>query len=493
MTLLNIDTAGAVQLDLESLIGESIAILGIKGSGKTNTSAVILEELLANALPLSVVDIEGEYWGLKEAYSIIVIGRSANVDIEVDATTAAEFARYSVTHGISMILDLSGFKTEEMHEFLLAYFEALWEVEFETRRPYQVILEEAHEFIPQGARTPIKELFTRLALRGRKRGIGMVIISQRSAKVDKSTLTQAGIVILHRVVHPIDVKIYQEILPLPARIVEERVGTLTKGDALVLIDHKVTTARIRRRHTYHAGATPELDASQRTHLPRADDSMLAELRRLVTAPAADATAKDGKDAGEVEKLRSKLSEREGMITARNAEIARLKQQIETQGGELERWKKAAQAKPAPVPVSVPATNHAEPMPAKRPALQPEPSASRGTIDRSEATKQREQRRWNALLLDLKRYPLHKREILIFLLEREGTKYSIKQMARALKYTESTILKNPPTDLIRDGLLKRSGLPGDFLYYSTVREKLAEMFGNLDTGVLIAELIRKIKP
>lgn len=490
MTLLNIDDAGAIQIDLESLIGESIAILGIKGSGKTNTSAVILEELLANNLALTIVDIEGEYWGLKEAYNIIIIGRSTNVDVEVDAATAAEFARYSVTHGVSMILDLSGFKTEEMHEFLLAYFEALWEVEFETRRPYQVILEEAHEFIPQGARTPIKELFTRLALRGRKRGIGMVIISQRSAKVDKSTLTQAGIVILHRVVHPIDVKIYQEILPLPARLVEERVGALQKGDALVLVDHKVTTARIRLRHTYHAGATPELDATQRPHLPRADDSMLAELRRLVTTPA-DATGKDAKDVGEVERLRAELNKREGMITARNTEIARLKQQIETQGAELERWKRAAQAKPVPVPM--PATNHAEPMPAKRPALQPEPPASHGTIERSEAAKQREQRRWNTLILDLKRLPLHKREILIFLLEREGTKYSVKQMSRALNYSEVTVSKSPPTDLIRDGLIKRSGLPGDFLYYSTVREKLREMFANLETELLVVELIRKIKP
>lgn len=490
MTNLNIDSAGAIKLPLESLIGESIAILGIKGSGKTNTSAVILEELLANALPLTIVDIEGEYWGLREAYNIIIIGRSANIDVEADASNAAQFATYSVTHGVSMILDLSGFKTEEMHEFLIAYFEALWEVEFETRRPYQVVLEEAHEFIPQGARTPIKELFTRLALRGRKRGIGMVIISQRSAKVDKSTLTQAGIVILHRVVHPIDVKIYQEILPIPARVVEERVGALQKGDALVLIDHKVTTARIRLRHTYHAGATPELDATQRTQLRRADDTMLAELRKLAVAPVGDAD-----NDGEVERLRALATKQEGMITSRNNEITRLKQQIESLGAESERWKKAAQAKAVVVPstvaapVAVPASNNHAVAPAKRPA----PAPSRGVIDRSEATQQREQRRWDALIKDLKSFPRFKRDILIFLLEREGDRYSVKQLAKNLALSPTTIEKNPPTDLIRDGLIKRSGLPGSFMYYSTVREKLVELLPNLDTERLIAEMIRRVKP
>ena len=53
-------------LGLEDIIGQCVAILGIRGSGKSNTAGVIFEELLRNNYPLSIIDIDGEYFGLKE-------------------------------------------------------------------------------------------------------------------------------------------------------------------------------------------------------------------------------------------------------------------------------------------------------------------------------------------------------------------------------------------------------------------------------------------
>jgi len=70
-----------LQLGLDEIIGKFIAILGIRGSGKTNTAAVILEELLEYNFPLTIVDVDGEYWGLKEEYEILVVGKSENVDV----------------------------------------------------------------------------------------------------------------------------------------------------------------------------------------------------------------------------------------------------------------------------------------------------------------------------------------------------------------------------------------------------------------------------
>src|SRR5258708_726086 len=168
MSFLNIDVQNEVQIPLKALIGESIAVLGIKGSGKTNTAAVLIEELLTNGLPLTIVDIEGEYWGLKEKFEVFVIGRSSNVDIPVGVTHAAYFAEFSVKQVISLILDLSDFDPDEAQEFLLRYFNSLWLTAFKTRRPYQIILEEAHEFVPQTIHTPLKDILTRIALRGRK-------------------------------------------------------------------------------------------------------------------------------------------------------------------------------------------------------------------------------------------------------------------------------------------------------------------------------------
>lgn len=85
------------------------------------------------------------------------------------------------------------------------------------RRPWFLVVEEAHEFVPQGAAALTKKVLTRIALRGRKRGIGLVLVSQRSAKVDKDVLSQAEYYILHKVVHPADLRVYRDLLPLPPR------------------------------------------------------------------------------------------------------------------------------------------------------------------------------------------------------------------------------------------------------------------------------------
>jgi DNA helicase HerA-like ATPase len=188
-------------LDLEDLIGQCVAILGIRGSGKSNTAGVLFEELLKYNYPLSVVDIDGEYFGLKERFEVLVVGQGEGVEIEVDVDCAKEIAEISMEKNVPIVLDLSGFLSEDRNDFLKEYLSALWSLAGKLRRPYIVGIEEAHEFIPQGVKTELKELIARVALRGRKRGLGAVIISQRSAKVDKDVLSQAGMLFLHRVVH----------------------------------------------------------------------------------------------------------------------------------------------------------------------------------------------------------------------------------------------------------------------------------------------------
>jgi hypothetical protein len=200
-------------LDLEDIIGQCVAILGIRGSGKSNTAGVIFEELLRNNYPLSIIDIDGEYFGLKEKYEVLVVGRGEGVEIEVDSDCAEEIARISLEKNVPVVLDLSTFLSEERSLFLKEYLSSLWTLAGNLRRPYIIGIEEAHEFIPQGVRSELKELIARIALRGRKRGLGAIIISQRSAKVDKDVLSQAGMLFLHRVVHEVDMRVYAELLP----------------------------------------------------------------------------------------------------------------------------------------------------------------------------------------------------------------------------------------------------------------------------------------
>src|SRR6266436_2583628 len=103
MTTLNIDSSNKLQIQTQTLVGRSIAVLGITGSGKTNTAASLIEELLLDGLPLTIVDIEGEYWGLKERFEVLVAGRSLHSELAIGVNNATQLAEISVNRSIPVI------------------------------------------------------------------------------------------------------------------------------------------------------------------------------------------------------------------------------------------------------------------------------------------------------------------------------------------------------------------------------------------------------
>ncbi len=317
---MQIDVGDALELTIEEIIGQRIAVLGISGSGKTNTVAVLAEELLPH-LPVTICDIEGEYYGLKERFDILVAGQSEHAEVPLFKENAASLAEVSIRRGISIILDLSEYEPGEMQDILLAYFERLWHLSSTLKSPYEIIIEEAHEFIPQGTRTPLKSLLTRFALRGRKRGVGVIMASQRSSKVEKDLLTQANILLLHNVVHPIDLSVYKDLIPLPGKEVEQQVRDLALGSAFLIRGKQRDRIQVRKRSTFHAGSTPALGENQ-LHLRTIDTSLLEELRAIATR-----SVKEG-ESDEGSRLRKQLHDAAILIEQKEAEIAELKKRLE---------------------------------------------------------------------------------------------------------------------------------------------------------------------
>ncbi|MBE2198467.1 MAG: ATP-binding protein [Anaerolinea sp.] len=269
---MNIDKEGILQLSAGDLIGQSVSILGIKGSGKSNTAAVLMEELLAGGVPICVVDIAGEYHTLKTAFpQVTVIGRSIETETEIAVTPANvdAVAQASYAHGRSVVFDLSGIPSGMREDLLQLYFARVWREAALRRIPLVIFLEEAQNWIPQRKTTTVKSLLVDIAAEGRKRGLSLVIIGQRSARIDKDTLTQSDISFLHRVRHPTDVNVYVDMLPRPATWVRDRVYSLHDGEALVMIGDRVLRCKIRLRHTEHVGFTPTL-----AHVPSVQLSLL---------------------------------------------------------------------------------------------------------------------------------------------------------------------------------------------------------------------------
>lgn len=260
---MNIDVHGLVNLSVEDVLGHMIAVLGMTGSGKSNTVAVLVEELLAANVPVVIVDTAGEYYGLKRDFDILEIGKGRNPDRPVDAEVmpegAAHAARTAYLAAQSVILNISGFDQDARDWFVARYMKGLWDIAPHYRYPHMIVLEEAHHFIPQRGRVPASEIMVKIAAEGRKDGLNLIASSQRSARLDKDVVTQAcKLAFLHQVAHPADLDVYYGIVPLPRQKVKDAAARLKVGEALVLLRGEAQRRTIRVRTTPHGGHTPTL-------------------------------------------------------------------------------------------------------------------------------------------------------------------------------------------------------------------------------------------
>lgn len=469
-----------LHLDLEELIGQCIAILGIRGSGKSNTAGVIFEELLRHNYPMSIVDIEGEYFGLKESYEVLVVGTGNSVEIEIDAESAPEIAQVSMEQNVPVVLDLSGFLSDERTDILKSYLSSLWDLAGKLRRPYIIGIEEAHEFIPQGVKNELKEMIARIALRGRKRGLGGIVVSQRSAKVDKDVLSQAGILFLHRVVHEVDMRVYGELLPWRKSEVKEIIGSLDTGDCIYINGDVVRPIYVRERATFHAGFTPSLDAVSSPELKQVSASIIEAIER----------ARNGK------RKKTKAEELEGRIAA-------LEKELEARDRTIDELEDVARTL-GYIRVAVPGTVEARPEAARREPLRP---VSRGVVagalaveagvpeddlpreipsfvidvDETPENKSRElppavERHIERLVARIAKKDVLQRRILAFLVGHAPTTYTVEQLAAWTRCAQGLIEDEPPREFLEEGLIARERRTDGTHYRSSVKAFVQREFG-----------------
>ncbi|MCX6094377.1 MAG: DUF87 domain-containing protein [Candidatus Bipolaricaulota bacterium] len=480
-TRLNISSD--LDLDLEKLIGQCIAVLGIRGSGKSNTAGVIFEELLNQQYPMSIVDIEGEYFGLKEKYEVLVVGTGDGVEIEITPDCAAEIAEVSMQQNVPVVLDLSGFLSDERTELLKEYLGALWDLAGKLRRPYIIGIEEAHEFIPQGVKTELKELIARIALRGRKRGLGAIVVSQRSAKVDKDVLSQAGILLLHRVVHEVDMRVYSELLPWRKSEVKEIIGSLETGHCIFVNGDVVQPIYVRERATFHAGFTPTLDAVTPPTLKQVSASIIEAIER----------AREGKGRRtRTQELEEQLARLEEKLGEKDARISELEDVARTLGYIKVEVPAAAQTSVALVEADEPAAASVAPhlMGVTRRSHREDALAARqrvaahtgwGILDVAEeeapdGLPPAVVRHVDRLVNRIERQsPLHRR-MLAFLVAHAPDAYTAEQIGAWTNCARSLIEDEPPADLLETGLVERERRTDGIRYRSRLKNFVTSEFG-----------------
>lgn len=195
---LTVAAGDGLALPAQEIVTGRGLVAGVSGAGKSNTATVIAEEVLELGIPVVVLDPEGEFVALADEYPVVVFGAQRDAHVTGDADDANSLAFRAVDERAPVVFDLSGFGEEEGERIAAAVANGLFRAEQEAEIPLLFIADEIDEFLPEKGVTVASKPLSRVAQRGRKRGLGTLGVSQRPADVSKDFVTQAEHHIWHR-------------------------------------------------------------------------------------------------------------------------------------------------------------------------------------------------------------------------------------------------------------------------------------------------------
>ena len=302
-----------VELPVVDILTGRGFITGKSGSGKSNTASVIIENLLSKNFPVLIVDTDGEYYGLKEQFELLHAGADEECDIVVSPEHAEKLAHLALEQNVPIILDVSGYLEEdEAQELLTEVAKKLFAKEKKLKKPFLMLIEECHEYIPEGGgMTEAGKMLIKIGKRGRKHGLGIVGISQRPADVKKDFITQCDWLVWHRLTWNNDTKVVGRILGSEYADAIEEMGD---GEAFLVTDWSESLRRVKfhKKRTFDAGATPGLDDFQRPELKSIDGDLVSELQNISDEKA--------RRESEIADLKQELEKKEAKIRQLKSEL-----------------------------------------------------------------------------------------------------------------------------------------------------------------------------
>jgi len=126
-------------------------------------------------------------------------------------------------------------ETAEMTMFMLA--KRLFDLRKKNQiPPFIMVIEEAHNFAPEKGfgKALSSDILRKIASEGRKFGLGIGVISQRPARIDKNVLSQCNTQFILRVTNPNDLKAISKSFEGITSEVESMIKSLPPGVSFVL-------------------------------------------------------------------------------------------------------------------------------------------------------------------------------------------------------------------------------------------------------------------
>lgn len=228
-----------VRVMLPDLVEFHSAILGVTGTGKTELALDIVREALDQGAKVVCVDLTGEYVQRLADRDPVVLGLEEgeieDLDTKLFDVETGTYGAGAEKKALKEFLDgihgavkarVADFLTSEEHG--LAVFELaevtntraslrttelflteimMWARRNRRQQQILIVLEEAHTTVPETAGAGfdydtqwVVSRIGQIALQGRKYGVGLLLVSQRTALVSKTILSQCNTYFVHSLV-----------------------------------------------------------------------------------------------------------------------------------------------------------------------------------------------------------------------------------------------------------------------------------------------------
>lgn len=307
----------------EAALSQHIAVLGKTGSGKTSTSKLIIEHVVAQGARVCVLDpIKSDWWGLTSSADGKHAGLPFHIlggprgHVPLHAAAGKAIGEIVATGQLPLsIIDMADFSAGGLQQFFVDFAPTLLR---KMRGVLYLVVEEAHEFAPKersgiGAEAMAIHWAKKLATAGRSKGIRMILATQRTQSLHNSLLGSCDTLIAHRFTAPADQEpvvkwLKANLEPDLAKKVAASLSSLKTGQGwLCAGEAKIFECRqFPRIHTYDNTATPTNEANEH-HVKTAPVDQ-DKLRTIIGDAVKEAEANDPK------RLRERIAELERDLT-----------------------------------------------------------------------------------------------------------------------------------------------------------------------------------
>jgi uncharacterized protein len=212
----HLDLAPGLSLPIDA-VTQTIAILAKRRVGKSYAARRFAEQLFKAGQQIVIVDPKGDWWGIRSGADgkspglpVAILGGERG-DVPLEVGSGEVVAKLAAEERVSMLLDLSLLSKRQLATFMTDFLEHLYRIKAREvfRTPLMLIVDEADAIAPQKPQDNEARMLGAaedIVRRGGQRGLGCILVTQRSAVLNKNVLTQSEMIVALRTISPQDLK-----------------------------------------------------------------------------------------------------------------------------------------------------------------------------------------------------------------------------------------------------------------------------------------------